>query len=71
MFIQRFRHQFADPNNYKARRFNCFKHHWSENRVPVILEVNQGSLDQLDSKTNQRLCSYDYKDMEALVLVRN
>ncbi|XP_005092836.1 dnaJ homolog subfamily C member 13 isoform X2 [Aplysia californica] len=65
----RFRDQFADPSNHRAKRFNCFKAHWSENRVPVILEVNQGSLDQLDPSTNRKLCSYDYKDIEGLTLV--
>ncbi|BFZ15550.1 hypothetical protein BsWGS_18589 [Bradybaena similaris] len=62
----RFREQFGDPNNYKPRRFNCFKHHWSEKRVPIILEVNQGSLDQVDPSTNRKLCTYDYKDLEGL-----
>ena len=51
------------------QRFNAFKHHWSDSRVPVILEVNQGSLDQIDPATNKILCSYDYKDMEGLIQV--
>ena len=35
----------------------------------MILEVNQGSLDQIDPATNKILCSYDYKDMEGLIQV--
>ena len=62
----RFRNKFAEVNN-TSKRFNAFKHHWSDSRVPVILEVNQGSLDQIDPATNKILCSYDYKDMEGLI----
>ncbi len=51
------------------QRFNTYKYHWSNNRVPVILEVNQGSLDQVDPSSNRVLCSYDYKDMEGLAVV--
>ncbi|KAK3083199.1 hypothetical protein FSP39_016526 [Pinctada imbricata] len=61
----RFRNQFAEVNN-TSKRFNAFKHHWSDNRVSVVLEVNQGSLDQIEASTNRKLCSYDYKDMEGL-----
>lgn len=53
-----------------VQRFNAFKHHWSDNRVPVLLEVNQGSVDQIDPATNRVLCSYDYKDMEGITHVR-
>ncbi|KAJ8321004.1 hypothetical protein KUTeg_002591 [Tegillarca granosa] len=48
----RFRNKFAEVNN-TVKRFNCVKHHWSDNRVPVLLEVNQGSLDQIDPATNK------------------
>ena len=54
---------------YFFQRYNAYKYHWSENRVPTILEVNQGSLDQRDPHTNRLLCSYDYKDMEGLAIV--
>ena len=37
--------------------------------MPVILAVNQGSLDQVDPATNRKLCSYDYKDMEGLTQI--
>ena len=66
--FQKFRNYFADTTQ-TARRFNAYKYHWSENRVPVILEVNQGSLDQIDPTSNRVLCSYSYKDMEGLTLV--
>lgn len=64
----RFRSQFAEQNT-NTKRFNAFKHHWSENRVPVILEANHSSLDQLDPSSNRLLASYDYKDMEGLTQV--
>lgn len=65
----RFRGQFADTTQFQPKRFNCFKHHWSESRVPLVLEINQGSIDQVDPTTNKKLCSYDYKDIEGLTHV--
>ncbi|CAH1789259.1 unnamed protein product [Owenia fusiformis] len=64
----RFRARFADKGP-TSRRFNAFKYHWSDKRIPVVLEVNAGSLDQRDAVTNRLLCSYDYKDMEGLTQV--
>ncbi|XP_069107344.1 LOW QUALITY PROTEIN: dnaJ homolog subfamily C member 13-like [Argopecten irradians] len=67
----KYRNKFAEVNK-TTKRFNAFKCHWSENRVPVILEVNPGSLDQIDASqqnTNKTLCSYLYKDMEGLAQV--
>ena len=54
---------------FLLQRFNAYKYHWSDNRVPVILVVNPGSLDQVDPHSNRLLCSYDYKDLEGLALV--
>ena len=48
------------------QNFNAFKHHWSDNRIPVILRVTPCSLDQVDRATNKVLCSYDYKDIDGL-----
>ncbi|WAR09956.1 DJC13-like protein [Mya arenaria] len=62
----RFREQFADKPFVK-KRFNARKHHWSDSRVPVTLEVSQSSLNQVDG-SGKVLCSYDYKDMEGLAL---
>ncbi|XP_076459341.1 dnaJ homolog subfamily C member 13-like isoform X2 [Babylonia areolata] len=62
-------YSYFSEAKHKARRFNAVKLHWSESRVPVILEVNQGSLDQIDPKSSRVLCSYHYKDMEGLALV--
>ncbi|XP_076446613.1 dnaJ homolog subfamily C member 13-like isoform X1 [Babylonia areolata] len=64
----KFRNYFADTSQ-AARRFNAYKYHWSDNRMPVILEVNQGSLDQIDPSSNRVLCSYNYKDIEGLTQV--
>ncbi|XP_025080789.1 dnaJ homolog subfamily C member 13-like isoform X2 [Pomacea canaliculata] len=61
----KFRNYFAEANR-SVRRFNAYKYHWSEKRVPVILEVSQGSLDQIDATTSRVLCSYDYKDIEGM-----
>ena len=52
------------------QRFNAYKYHWSDKRVPVILEVNPASLDQVDPATRRTICSYDYKDIEGFAVVR-
>jgi len=52
-----------------TQRYNAYKYHWSEKRLPVILEVNFASLDQVDPSTRRTLCSYDYKDIEGLAMV--
>ena len=64
----RFRNKFAE-RSVSSQRFNSYKAHWSDNRVPVVLEVNPGSLDQVDPATNRLLCCYDYKDMEGIAQV--
>ncbi|XP_075443221.1 dnaJ homolog subfamily C member 13 isoform X3 [Ascaphus truei] len=48
----------------EALRYNCYKHHWSDARKPVILEVTPGGIDQIDPSNNRILCSYDYRNVE-------
>ncbi|XP_013794496.1 LOW QUALITY PROTEIN: dnaJ homolog subfamily C member 13-like [Limulus polyphemus] len=64
----RFRHCFAEAAS-GVNKYNCTKLHWSDKRVPVVLEVNQGSLNQLDRSTAKVIASYDYKDIEGLAPV--
>uniref|UniRef100_A0A8C1MFW6 DnaJ heat shock protein family (Hsp40) member C13 n=1 Tax=Cyprinus carpio TaxID=7962 RepID=A0A8C1MFW6_CYPCA len=45
-------------------RYNCFKHHWSDARRSVCLEVTPGGIDQIDPQTNRVICSYDYRCVE-------
>lgn len=49
------------------QRYNCYKHHWSDTRKPVILEVTPGGFDQINPTTNKVLCSYDYRNIEGFV----
>ncbi|KFO32708.1 DnaJ like protein subfamily C member 13, partial [Fukomys damarensis] len=51
----------------EALRYNCYKHHWSDTRKPVILEVTPGGFDQINPATNRVLCSYDYRNIEGFV----
>lgn len=57
--------------NIFFQRYDAFKHHWSETRLPVLLEITPVSLDQLDTATNQVLASYCYKDIEAVLYVED
>lgn len=61
----RFRHQFAEPPS-TILSYNAYKYHWSDNRIPVVLEIGQAALEQKDSKNGKILAYYDYKDMEGL-----
>lgn len=49
-----------------SQRYEAFKHHWSETKLPVMLEITPFSLDQLDITTAQVLASYCYKDIKAI-----
>uniref|UniRef100_A0A8C8CS59 J domain-containing protein n=1 Tax=Oncorhynchus tshawytscha TaxID=74940 RepID=A0A8C8CS59_ONCTS len=48
----------------EALRYNCYKHHWSDTRKSVSLEVTPGGIDQIDPQTNRVVCSYDYRSLE-------
>ncbi|KAF4020599.1 hypothetical protein G4228_012493 [Cervus hanglu yarkandensis] len=58
-----------NPNTLEVtnQRYNCYKHHWSDTRKPVILEVTPGGFDQINPATNRVLCSYDYRNIEGFV----
>ncbi|XP_056376625.1 dnaJ homolog subfamily C member 13 isoform X2 [Hyla sarda] len=59
----RFRTDFAE-GKITGRRYNCYKHHWSDSRKLVTLEVTPGGIDQIDPSNNRLLCSYDYRNIE-------
>uniref|UniRef100_A0A3B5MEJ4 J domain-containing protein n=1 Tax=Xiphophorus couchianus TaxID=32473 RepID=A0A3B5MEJ4_9TELE len=62
----RFRTEFSE-GKITGRRYNCYKHHWSDMRKPVNLEVTPGGIDQIDPHTNRVVCSYDYRNIEGFV----
>ncbi|XP_073686489.1 dnaJ homolog subfamily C member 13 isoform X1 [Garra rufa] len=62
----RFRTDFSE-GKITGRRYNCFKHHWSDTRRGVCLEVTPGGIDQIDPQTNRVICSYDYRCVEGFV----
>uniref|UniRef100_A0A1I8HXS4 J domain-containing protein n=1 Tax=Macrostomum lignano TaxID=282301 RepID=A0A1I8HXS4_9PLAT len=64
----RFQHQFAETPRTPAR-FNAFKQHWSDTRKNVVLAANSAGLCQFDPVSNSLLCTYDYKDIECLLLI--
>uniref|UniRef100_A0A1A8JGA7 DnaJ (Hsp40) homolog, subfamily C, member 13 n=1 Tax=Nothobranchius kuhntae TaxID=321403 RepID=A0A1A8JGA7_NOTKU len=64
----RFRTEFSE-GKITGRRYNCYKHHWSDTRKPVSLEVTPGGIDQIDPHTNRVVCSYDYRNIEGFVEV--
>ncbi|XP_048827820.1 dnaJ homolog subfamily C member 13 isoform X4 [Brienomyrus brachyistius] len=62
----RFRTDFSE-GKITGRRYNCYKHHWSDSRRPVVLEVTPGGIDQIDPQSNRVLCSYDYRSVEGFL----
>ena len=55
----------------RLQRYQAYKHHWSDTRLPVVLEVTPYSLDQLDPATNMPLASYYFKDFEGLATMKD
>uniref|UniRef100_A0A6Q2XCL8 J domain-containing protein n=1 Tax=Esox lucius TaxID=8010 RepID=A0A6Q2XCL8_ESOLU len=53
----------------EALRYNCYKHHWSDTRKLVGMEVTPGGIDQIDPQTNRVVCSYDYRSVEGFAEV--
>uniref|UniRef100_A0AAZ3QFK4 J domain-containing protein n=1 Tax=Oncorhynchus tshawytscha TaxID=74940 RepID=A0AAZ3QFK4_ONCTS len=67
---QRFRTDFSE-GKITGRRYNCYKHHWSDTRKSVSLEVTPGGIDQIDPQTNRVVCSYDYRSVEGFAEVND
>lgn len=61
----KFRNSFAE-RRHDVCRYEAFKYHWSETKLPVMLEVTPFSLDQLDITTTQILASYCFKDIKSI-----
>ncbi|EDQ93103.1 uncharacterized protein MONBRDRAFT_17362 [Monosiga brevicollis MX1] len=67
--LQRHRQKFAHERPVSPDPvFIAMKHHWSEKRVEVLLAVHGSSLCQTDS-AGKVICSYDFKDIEAICLM--
>ncbi|OCT75945.1 dnaJ homolog subfamily C member 13 isoform X1 [Xenopus laevis] len=64
----RFRTDFSE-GKITGRRYNCYKHHWSDTRKLVTLEVTPGGIDQIDPANNRVICSYDYRNIEGFTEV--
>ncbi|XP_077997979.1 dnaJ homolog subfamily C member 13-like [Glandiceps talaboti] len=61
--------EFAEYRKGSEKRFNSYKHHWSEKRIPIVLEITPSSINQKDPGTNRILCRYEYKDIEGFTSV--
>nr|XP_031831200.1 dnaJ homolog subfamily C member 13 [Nomia melanderi] len=66
----KYRNQFVEKPK-EILRYQAYKHHWSDTRLPVVLEVTPFSLDQLDPATNMVLASYCYKDFEGIATMKD
>ena len=65
-----FRHQFFDMGNKpKTAIFQCTKHHWSERKLPVMLEIDICSINQIGAQSGKQVVSYSYKDIDYLANV--
>lgn len=65
----KFRYILQKPRD--VPKYNASKYHWSDTKLPVLLEVTPFSLDQLDPTTNAVLASYCYKDIEGMAEVKD
>lgn len=72
--VLKFRKHFAEisssqigPTN--VYRYNCYKFHWSERKVQVILEIGFGGIAQYNPGTGNLITSYLFKDVDGLVIM--
>lgn len=68
------RHKFAEPNfpvttGLQNVQYSCFKHHWSDRKLSLTIEIGQASVNQVDSLNGKIICSYLYKDIETVAKV--
>ncbi|XP_054167917.1 dnaJ homolog subfamily C member 13-like [Oppia nitens] len=70
-----YRHKFSDPNypitgsNNEPMKYSCYKHHWSDRKIPVFLEIGVSGINQLDAIKQTIITSYHYKDIDNLIIV--
>lgn len=65
-----FRQQFFDiGNRVRPAQYSCTKHHWSERKLPVCLEVDVHAVNQISAKTRQCVANYVYSDIDYLAIV--
>lgn len=62
----RYRFQFSEKPKERLI-YKAYKYHWSDTRLPTMLEVTPYSLDQLDPTSNQVIASYFYKDLNGVI----
>ncbi|XP_069681979.1 dnaJ homolog subfamily C member 13 isoform X2 [Periplaneta americana] len=65
-----FKPLFAEKGK-ETLKYQGYKHHWSDTRLPIVLEVTAYSLNQLDAATHTVLASYCYKDIEGMAEVKD
>jgi DnaJ family protein C protein 13 len=53
----------------QSKQFRCFKHHWSDTKKSVTLEITAACIYQRDANTNRTWTHYDYKDIEYIAVV--
>ena len=68
------RHQFADVTSAMTGspgsvKYNCYKYHWSETKVPLILEIGCAGISQRSPNTGQIITMISYKDVDSLILM--
>ncbi|GIY06445.1 dnaJ homolog subfamily C member 13 [Caerostris darwini] len=66
----RFRNKFAE-SAFVTTSYRASKLHWSDNPLPVVLELGPASIVQKDVTSGNEIASYDYKNIEKLVPVSN
>lgn len=52
-------------------KFDAYKHHWSNVKLPVILEVNCYGILQLEPTTKQQLAVYPFYEIEGITTVND
>lgn len=53
------------------QKYSAYKYHWSGISLPTQLEITPCSLDQLDPTSNKIIASYNFKDIEGIVGIKD
>lgn len=56
----------AEVNSVAPVKFMAYKHHWSDRRIPIVLQATTCSLEQIDNR-EVAVATYKYKDIRQII----
>ncbi|XP_054717127.1 dnaJ homolog subfamily C member 13-like [Uloborus diversus] len=66
----RFRNKFSE-SSHTTISYRASKLHWSDNTLPVLLDLSPAAIEQKDVTSGNLIATYDYKDIQQILTVSN